>query len=69
MPFGIVIDTKVCLAAPEILWFSGIGDLVAKFTAVFDCQESPETRSEIARDRFHRFATNVNSAGDSLQGM
>ncbi len=36
MPFGIVIDTQVCLAAPEILWFSGIGDLVAKLTATFD---------------------------------
>ncbi len=36
MPFGIVIDTKVCLAAPEVLWLSGIGDLVSKLTAVFD---------------------------------
>ncbi len=36
MPFGIVIDTKVCLAAPELLWLSGIGDLVAKLTANFD---------------------------------
>ncbi len=36
MPFGIVIDTKVCLAAPEVLWLSGIGDLVAKLTAIFD---------------------------------
>lgn len=36
MPMGVVIDTTVCLGAPEILWLSGIGDLVAKFTAVAD---------------------------------
>ena len=36
MPFGVVIDTEVCLNAPEILWLSGVGDLVAKFTAVAD---------------------------------
>lgn len=36
MPFGVVIDTEVCLAAPEILWHAGIGDLVAKLTAVAD---------------------------------
>lgn len=36
MPFGVVIDTEVCLAAPELLWLSGVGDLVAKLTAVAD---------------------------------
>lgn len=36
MPFGVVIDTDVCLKAPEILWLSGVGDLAAKFTAVAD---------------------------------
>ncbi|MGC1481492.1 MAG: iron-containing alcohol dehydrogenase family protein [Chthoniobacterales bacterium] len=36
MPAGVIIDTAVCLGAPTILWHSGIGDLVAKFTAVVD---------------------------------
>lgn len=36
IPFGVVLDTTVCLAAPEILWLSGVGDLSAKFTAVTD---------------------------------
>jgi glycerol-1-phosphate dehydrogenase [NAD(P)+] len=36
MPFGVVIDTAVCLHAPELLWHSGVGDLVSKFTAVTD---------------------------------
>jgi glycerol-1-phosphate dehydrogenase [NAD(P)+] len=36
MPTGVVIDTAVCLGAPELLWHSGVGDLAAKFTAVVD---------------------------------
>ncbi len=36
MPTGVIIDTAVCLGAPDILWHSGVGDLVAKFTAVVD---------------------------------
>jgi len=36
MPFGVILDTAVCLNAPVILWHSGIGDLVSKFTAVVD---------------------------------
>jgi glycerol-1-phosphate dehydrogenase [NAD(P)+] len=36
MPFGVIIDTAVCFDAPQILWHSGVGDLVSKFTAVTD---------------------------------
>lgn len=36
VPTGVVIDTEVCRQAPDILWHSGIGDLVAKLTAVAD---------------------------------
>jgi glycerol-1-phosphate dehydrogenase [NAD(P)+] len=36
MPFAVVVDTEVCLQAPQILWWSGIGDLMAKITAVED---------------------------------
>jgi glycerol-1-phosphate dehydrogenase [NAD(P)+] len=36
MPFGVILDTAVCLEAPVILWHSGVGDLVSKFTAVTD---------------------------------
>ena len=36
MPYGVVVDTAVCLAAPRILWLSGIGDIVSKITAVHD---------------------------------
>src|SRR4029077_1347826 len=36
LPFGVVVDTAVCRDAPEILTLSGVGDLVAKFTAVRD---------------------------------
>lgn len=36
LPFGVIIDTAVCLSAPRILTLSGVGDLVSKFTAVRD---------------------------------
>lgn len=36
LPFGVVIDTSVCRDAPRLLTLSGVGDLVAKFTAVRD---------------------------------
>lgn len=36
MPYGVVVDTAVCLDAPRILWLSGVGDLVAKITAIAD---------------------------------
>ncbi len=36
LPFAVVVDTEVCLGAPLPLWRSGVGDLVAKVTAVRD---------------------------------
>ncbi len=36
VPYGVVIDTDVCLHAPQVLWWSGIGDLASKITAVYD---------------------------------
>jgi glycerol-1-phosphate dehydrogenase [NAD(P)+] len=36
MPFAVVVDTAVCQGAPKHLILSGVGDLVAKFTAIED---------------------------------
>lgn len=36
VPYGVVIDTDVCLHAPQVLWWSGIGDLASKITAAYD---------------------------------
>lgn len=36
LPFVVVVDTAVCRDAPRILTLSGVGDLVAKFTAIRD---------------------------------
>ena len=36
VPFGVIIDTEVCLQAPPLLWLSGVGDLLSKLTAVED---------------------------------
>jgi glycerol-1-phosphate dehydrogenase [NAD(P)+] len=50
MPFGVVIDTGVCLEAPEILWLSGIGDLVSKITAVHDWKLAFEAKGTLVDD-------------------
>lgn len=36
LPFAVTVDTEACMGAPDELWWSGIGDLVAKLTAVRD---------------------------------
>lgn len=36
MPFAVVVDNEICLRAPDPLWWSGVGDLLAKTTAIFD---------------------------------
>lgn len=36
LPRGVIVDTAVCRGAPHILTLSGVGDLVAKYTAVRD---------------------------------
>lgn len=36
MPFGVIVDTAITHAAPESLWWSGVGDLVSKVTAIRD---------------------------------
>ncbi|MFQ5971925.1 MAG: iron-containing alcohol dehydrogenase family protein [Alphaproteobacteria bacterium] len=49
LPFAVVVDTEVCRQAPDRLWWSGIGDLLAKVTAIHDWKLA-----------FHRKGTPVN---------
>ena len=50
LPFGVVIDTAVCRDAPRILTLSGVGDLVAKFTAIRDWKLSFHATGEPVDD-------------------
>lgn len=50
MPLGVVLDTTVCMGAPEILWHSGVGDLVAKFSAVTDWKLAFHARGTLVDD-------------------
>jgi glycerol-1-phosphate dehydrogenase [NAD(P)+] len=50
LPFGVVIDTAVCRDAPRLLTLSGVGDLVAKFTAVRDWKLSFHATGEQVDD-------------------
>lgn len=36
LPVGVIVDLDIVQGAPEALWLSGVGDLVAKWTAVHD---------------------------------
>ena len=49
-PAAVVVDTGVCLAAPEPLWLSGVGDLVAKLTAARDWKIAYHARGEPVDD-------------------
>jgi len=57
LPFGVVVDTAICRDAPRILTLSGVGDLVAKFTAVRDWKLA-----------FHRTGEPVNDFAVLLSG-
>lgn len=46
----VAIDVNVCLNAPRILWLSGVGDLVSKFSAVFDWKLAFHHRGELVED-------------------
>jgi glycerol-1-phosphate dehydrogenase [NAD(P)+] len=50
LPFGVVADTAVCLEAPRILTLAGVGDLVAKFTAVRDWKLAFQCSGELIDD-------------------
>ncbi len=50
MPFGVVIDSEVTRQAPEALWWSGVGDLVAKITAVHDWKLAFHARGTLVDD-------------------
>jgi glycerol-1-phosphate dehydrogenase [NAD(P)+] len=50
MPFGVVIDTAVTREAPVALWWSGVGDLVSKVTAVRDWKLAFHARGTFVDD-------------------
>lgn len=50
LPRGVIVDTAVCREAPSILSLSGVGDLVAKFTAVRDWKLSFRETGEAVDD-------------------
>jgi glycerol-1-phosphate dehydrogenase [NAD(P)+] len=49
-PQGVVVDVDQCLAAPRLLWLSGVGDLVSKLSAVQDWKLAFHARGEAVDD-------------------
>ena len=50
LPYAVIVDTDVCLNAPVDLWRSGVGDLMAKITAVHDWKLAFHARGERVED-------------------
>lgn len=50
LPYGLIIDTDICSQAPQGLWLSGVGDLMAKFTAVQDWKLAFHNQGEPVND-------------------
>ncbi|MHB9108504.1 MAG: iron-containing alcohol dehydrogenase family protein [Armatimonadota bacterium] len=50
LPFAVVIDTEVCLRAPDVLWWSGVGDLISKVTATADWKLAFHARGTLVND-------------------
>jgi glycerol-1-phosphate dehydrogenase [NAD(P)+] len=46
----VVVDTEVCLQSPQVLWCAGIGDSIAKITAVFDWKLAFHARGTSVND-------------------
>ena len=50
LPRGVIVDTGVCREAPRNLTLSGVGDLVAKLTAVRDWKLAFHATGEVVND-------------------
>lgn len=50
LPRGVIVDTGVCRDAPALLTLSGVGDLVAKFTAIRDWKLAFHAKGEPVDD-------------------
>jgi len=50
MPFAVIVDTAACSRAPEVLWWSGVGDVISKLTAVQDWKLAYHENGEPVND-------------------
>ncbi|KMQ51519.1 Glycerol dehydrogenase [Chitinispirillum alkaliphilum] len=59
IPFGVVIDTETIRKSPEFYTFSGIGDLISKYTAVYDWKLAYRVNQEPVNDFAVLISTNA----------
>ena len=50
IPFGVVIDTEIIRNSPSFYTYSGIGDLISKYTAIFDWKAAYRVKQEPVND-------------------
>ncbi|MCM1567984.1 MAG: iron-containing alcohol dehydrogenase family protein [Roseburia sp.] len=62
LAYGIIVDTDAIMSAPEKFIYSGIGDMVAKITAIYDWQFEACNGASVLNDTAVMLAKNaVNS--------
>lgn len=62
LAYGIIVDTDAIMSAPEKFIYSGIGDMVAKITAIYDWQYEVRKGASVINDTAVMLAKNaVNS--------
>lgn len=59
IPFGVVIDTEIIRKSPSYYTYSGIGDLISKYTAVYDWKAAYRVRQEPVNDFAVLISTNA----------
>lgn len=50
LPYALIIDNEVCRMAPANLWCAGVGDMIAKLTAVADWRLAFHSRGAVMHD-------------------
>jgi glycerol-1-phosphate dehydrogenase [NAD(P)+] len=59
IPYGVIIDTEVIKNSPERYTFSGIGDLISNYTAIYDWKLSYDATREYVNDFAVLISTNA----------
>ncbi|NLD99711.1 MAG: iron-containing alcohol dehydrogenase family protein [Fibrobacter sp.] len=59
IPYGVVIDTEIIRKSPDYYTYSGIGDLISKYTAIFDWKLAYRAVQEPVNDFAVLISTNA----------
>ncbi len=59
IPYGVIVDTEIIKNSPERYTYSGIGDLISNYTAIYDWKLSYDATREYVNDFAVLISTNA----------